>query len=213
MVNQYGCCVLGHRPVFSSKHYVSETGFCLRPQANLLCWAQSIELIPIGINSVLRKKQDGFLDKDKTMDNVQEHSNHTSNTIYAVNFKWSSKMLWQHDIVFWTMKPFYTKVARSAITAFVSGIRKVIKHEQDSTTVSAFCAVSLQESHCPQYGVFTSFLITLFFYMPHQWKHLTWTWIWKSSFASYSTCFLSEISYMTLLVTLCIQNTNFMTHA
>jgi hypothetical protein len=24
----------------------------------------------------LRKKQDGFLDKDKTMDNVQEHSNH-----------------------------------------------------------------------------------------------------------------------------------------
>jgi hypothetical protein len=26
--------------------------------------------------SVLRKKQDGFLDKDKTMDNVREHSNH-----------------------------------------------------------------------------------------------------------------------------------------
>jgi hypothetical protein len=42
---------------------------------NLLCWAQLTELIGPKC-SVLRKKQDGFLDKDKTMDNVQEHSNH-----------------------------------------------------------------------------------------------------------------------------------------
>jgi hypothetical protein len=50
----------------------------------LLCsWTLSIVLRPEDGDrtqfpkcSVLRKKQDGFLDKDKTMDNVQEHSNH-----------------------------------------------------------------------------------------------------------------------------------------
>jgi hypothetical protein len=41
--------------------------------------------------SVLKKKkQDGFLDKDKTMDNVQEHSNHidlTSPLTFKSNIK------------------------------------------------------------------------------------------------------------------------------
>jgi hypothetical protein len=36
-----------HRSVYNSKHNVSETGFCLRLQKNLLSWAQSVELVPI----------------------------------------------------------------------------------------------------------------------------------------------------------------------
>jgi hypothetical protein len=32
------------------KHNVSETGFCLRLQVNLLSWAQSIELVPVSID-------------------------------------------------------------------------------------------------------------------------------------------------------------------
>jgi hypothetical protein len=39
---------------------------------NLLSWAQSIELVPI--SGPEKNKQDGFLDKDKMMDNVQKHN-------------------------------------------------------------------------------------------------------------------------------------------
>jgi hypothetical protein len=36
-----------HRPLYFSKHNISDTGYCLRLQVNLLSWVQSIELVPI----------------------------------------------------------------------------------------------------------------------------------------------------------------------
>jgi hypothetical protein len=67
------CLYLKHRPVYFSKHNVSETGFCLD-------WAQqsrfylNTETESSLRNVVLKNKQDGALDKDKTLDNVQKHN-------------------------------------------------------------------------------------------------------------------------------------------
>jgi hypothetical protein len=41
------CFHLKHRPVYISKHNVSETGFSLRLQVNVFSWAQSMELVSI----------------------------------------------------------------------------------------------------------------------------------------------------------------------
>jgi hypothetical protein len=42
-----------HHPVYISKHNVSETGFCLHLQVNLLSLAQVIELVPISRPALL----------------------------------------------------------------------------------------------------------------------------------------------------------------
>jgi hypothetical protein len=65
------------------KTQVSETGFYLRPQENLLSWAQTREIVPISgdverihlRNAVLCNiNRTVFLDKNMTMDNVQKHN-------------------------------------------------------------------------------------------------------------------------------------------
>jgi hypothetical protein len=55
----------------------------------------------------LSKKQDGFLDKDKMMDNVQEHSNHKeiyndANTLYLQSVIWKQILGVKH--VLWNLK-------------------------------------------------------------------------------------------------------------
>jgi hypothetical protein len=77
------CLCLKHHPVYFSKHDVSQTGFCLRLQV------KPTQLGPIDRASpslrtpmpacVLKNKQDVVLDKDKTMDNVQ-------NTIFVLMY-------------------------------------------------------------------------------------------------------------------------------
>jgi hypothetical protein len=50
----------------------------------------------------LRKKQDGFLDKDKTMDNVQEHSNHMLLNIWKESYEENlQSCLWRWCLEGW----------------------------------------------------------------------------------------------------------------
>jgi hypothetical protein len=83
-------CLSKKSPVYFSKHNVSETGYCLRLQVKLT------HLGPIDRASpylqclkrcVLKNKQDGFLDKHRTMDNVQKHN--SCKNVAGMHCTWS----------------------------------------------------------------------------------------------------------------------------
>jgi hypothetical protein len=95
------CLVLSkNRPVYFSKHNVSETGFCLRLQVKptqLGPIDRDSPCLRIGPNftedgdriisetSCFEKETRQFLDKDKTMGNVQKH-NICTNVSFFTNF-------------------------------------------------------------------------------------------------------------------------------
>jgi hypothetical protein len=75
------CLYLKRRPVYFSKLSVSETGFCLRlqvrpTQLGPIYRASPHLQTPMSVPrwGVLKNKQDGVLDKDKTMGNVQKRN-------------------------------------------------------------------------------------------------------------------------------------------
>jgi hypothetical protein len=72
-----------HRHVYFSKHNVSETGFCLRLQVKHTTQLDLIDRASPYLRSGLRNvvfcktNRTVFLDKDRTMDNVQKHNIYT----------------------------------------------------------------------------------------------------------------------------------------
>jgi hypothetical protein len=94
------CLYLKHRPVYFSRHDVTEIGFRFALQVNLLSWAQSIELVSVSEDRAqvsrfyLKTETESsfrnvvfwkinrtmFLDKDKMMGNVQKYN------IYIITF-------------------------------------------------------------------------------------------------------------------------------
>jgi hypothetical protein len=71
----WSCLYLKHCAVYFSKHNISETGVCLHLQVKpTQLGPKDGNRIQSPKGCVLKNKQDGVLDKDKTMDNVQKHS-------------------------------------------------------------------------------------------------------------------------------------------